>query len=963
MLAIQACTIIAGSGENLREIAMEIGCTLHSREIAVEIGCALHSREIAMEIGSALHSSAIRKSPMLDAFLCNTLVNMYGRCGSSVSRAEHAFDVLRHRRDLAAWNAMLLAYAEQGDGQKALQLYVHMQQAAGMNPDRLTTIFALRACCVLMTTGDEEAERELFAAREIGKSLHIDACKKGFDDADEFVGCSLMKMYGRTDAIAEVESVFGGLSGPDVASWNAMLSAYVELMHKSDLRSALLFGQRALCVYRQMEEEHVSDPLSCVLALQACTNLVCEDGFVEGQSFKALALEVGRALHADARKKGFASNLQVGRALHADAHCNGFASNLEVGRALHADAHCDGFASDLEVGTALHADAHCNGFASNLEVGRALHANAHKKEFASNLEVGRALHANAHCNGFASDLDVGRTSHANARKKEFASDLEVGRGLHADARNNAFASDLEVGRALHADAHCDGFASDLEFGRALHADARKKEFASDLEVGRALHADARCNGFASDLQVGRALHADARTKGFASDLDVGRKSHANARCNGFASDLEFGRASLHADARCDGFASDLVLGRASVHADARKKGFASNVFVGNAVISLYGRCGAIMEAEHVFSSLLRRDCTSWTSMLSTYVEQGLPERCLQLYTQMIEDGVRPDAWTYVVLLQACSAISGDRIEPSVSSTDSYRLDIGSSLHASIAARGFASDIYVSSTLVSMYGKCRGASIEEAENVFGSLLGPKLVSWTAMLSAYLERGHASKALDVYKEMAKRGICSNDVALNCALQACSATGSLEMCREIHFGLVSSGCDRVPWVAATLIHAYGSCTSMRDGQAFFGTLLRPGIVAWNACISGHAAKGGFLRSLDAFKELKAEGVLPDEVTYTAILSACGHIGAVDRGLECFESMSNEHGLVPGVKHYCSMVDLLGRVGDLQGLCCFLERIPVETDLRFWVCILGSCCTHGSSELARYAFHNATQQAVPRT
>ena len=119
--------------------------------------------------------------------------------------------------------------------------------------------------------------------------------------------------------------------------------------------------------------------------------------------------------------------------------------------------------------------------------------------------------------------------------------------------------------------------------------------------------------------------------------------------------------------------------------------------------------------------------------------------------------------------------------------------------------------------------------------------------------------------------------------------------------------------------------------------------------------------MKSIDIFEKLKIASVQPDEVTFTVILSACSHIGLVSRGMEYFHAMSNEYGLMPNIKHYCSMMDLLGRVGDLEGLRTLLERMPIQADLHVWMCTLGSCCTHGNLELAKYAFDHATSVHGP--
>eukprot|EP00250_Pteridium_aquilinum_P011414 c2004_g1_i1 orf=1-642(-) len=64
-----------------------------------------------------------------------------------------------------------------------------------------------------------------------------------------------------------------------------------------------------------------------------------------------------------------------------------------------------------------------------------------------------------------------------------------------------------------------------------------------------------------------------------------------------------------------GSVSDLARGK-KFHDDARKRGFMSHAFVANTIVSMYGKCGALADAEDVFSALPQQDAVSWNAMLS-----------------------------------------------------------------------------------------------------------------------------------------------------------------------------------------------------------------------------------------------------------------------------------------------------------------------------------------------------------
>eukprot|EP00250_Pteridium_aquilinum_P021974 c25273_g4_i2 orf=1-831(+) len=253
----------------------------------------------------------------------------------------------------------------------------------------------------------------------------------------------------------------------------------------------------------------------------------------------------------------------------------------------------------------------------------------------------------------------------------------------------------------------------------------------------------------------------------------------------------------------------------------------------------------------------------------------------------------------------------------------------------------------------MYGKC--GAVAEAEAVFDALSQQNIVSCNAMLSAHVQHGQEEKALQLYRQMQKQCEIMDEITFTCLLQACSVTGSLDMCEHLHFSIVSAGYDSILFVAATLVCAYGSCASMVNVHSFFNGLSKPDIGVWNACIDGHAREGNASASEYMFESLTFVGIKPDKVTFTSMISACSHTGLSAKGLEYFESMSREYGIDRDLKHYGSMLDLLGRAGQLERVQDMLRRMPILPDLNIWLALLGACHTHRNLEMAAHAFNHA--------
>lgn len=71
-----------------------------------------------------------------------------------------------------------------------------------------------------------------------------------------------------------------------------------------------------------------------------------------------------------------------------------------------------------------------------------------------------------------------------------------------------------------------------------------------------------------------------------------------------------------------------------------------------------------------------------------------------------------------------------------------------------------------------------------------------------------------------------------------------------------------------------------------------------------------------------------------------------------ECFSyfhRMKNEYRIVPGIKHYGCVLDLLGRAGRLVEAYNFLENLPIEPTPLLWRTLLAACSIHGNVNLGK--------------
>ncbi|KAM1122377.1 hypothetical protein ACFX2I_003939 [Malus domestica] len=145
------------------------------------------------------------------------------------------------------------------------------------------------------------------------------------------------------------------------------------------------------------------------------------------------------------------------------------------------------------------------------------------------------------------------------------------------------------------------------------------------------------------------------------------------------------------------------------------------------------------------------------------------------------------------------------------------------------------------------------------------------------------------------------------------------------------------------------YCKCGSIEDALRVFKHLLKSNVITWNAIISGLAMHSRVDDALDYFSKMERAGVVPSDVTYIGILSACSHAGLVEKGRAFFIHMINVIGLEPRVEHYGCMVDLLGRAGLLEEAEELILNMPIQPNDVTWKALLGACKMQGNIEMGK--------------
>ncbi|XP_073007006.1 pentatricopeptide repeat-containing protein At2g15690, mitochondrial-like [Typha latifolia] len=102
--------------------------------------------------------------------------------------------------------------------------------------------------------------------------------------------------------------------------------------------------------------------------------------------------------------------------------------------------------------------------------------------------------------------------------------------------------------------------------------------------------------------------------------------------------------------------------------------FRADLQINNKFLEMYGKCNSMVDARRTFDHMPDRNMDSWHLMIEGYANNNLGDEGLQLFEQMKNVGIRPDAGTFLLVLSACA--SAEAIEEGFIQFDSMFKDYG-----------------------------------------------------------------------------------------------------------------------------------------------------------------------------------------------------------------------------------------------------------------------------------------------
>lgn len=485
---------------------------------------------------------------------------------------------------------------------------------------------------------------------------------------------------------------------------------------------------------------------------------------------------------------------------------------------------------------------------------------------------------------------------------------------------------------------CAGLSA-LSFGSQLHGHSLKMHFGFDTIVGTAtVDMYAKCGRLCDAKKLFHTLSIHNLQSYNAIIIGCARVDQGLEALQLFhnlmKTDLGFDDISLSGAFSACAVIKSYTSG-VHLHGLTIKSMLRANVCVENAILDMYGKCGALAEARHMFDEMQTRDAVSWNAIIAAYEQNGNVDETLQLLLSMLSSGFEPDEFTFGSVLKACAGLQS--------------LNYGMEIHGRVVKSGMGLEPFVGSALVDMYCKC--VKIEDAKKIHERMVEQTMVSWNAIISGFSLQEQSEEAQKFFSQMLKLGTKPDNFTFATVLDTCANLATVNLGRQIHGQIIKQEMQSDVFICSTLVDMYSKCGNMQDSRLMFEKSPNKDFVTWNAMICGYAQHGLGDDAVRVFESMKLNNVKPNHATFVSVLRACAHMGLVEKGSQYFNSMLSNYNLSPQLEHYSCMVDILGRSGQVSKALKLINDMPVEADDVIWRTLLGVCKIHKNVEVAEKA------------
>lgn len=345
----------------------------------------------------------------------------------------------------------------------------------------------------------------------------------------------------------------------------------------------------------------------------------------------------------------------------------------------------------------------------------------------------------------------------------------------------------------------------------------------------------------------------------------------------------------------------------------------------------------VSHAISLFDQYEEPDAFLCNTIVRSLVGLNDPHGALNFYyDKMVGKFVLPNNYTFPLLAKVCAEIGSVRE--------------GGKTHGRVVKFGFESDLFVQNALIHMYFVF--GRIRDARDVFDESPGSDLVTWNSMVDGYVKNGEVGVARGVFNAMSER----DAFTWNSMIAGYVAIGDVEEAKRLFEEMPFR--DIISW--NSLMDGYARIGDISCARAFFDRMPFKNVVSWNMMLALYVRSKNYSECLNLFDKMMEGGhAQPNEATLVSILTACAHLGRLDRGKWVHTYIINHRKIVPDVLLSTALLTMYAKCGVMDMAREVFDEMP-ERSIVSWNSMIMGYGMHGYGEKALEVFLEMEERGV---
>lgn len=352
----------------------------------------------------------------------------------------------------------------------------------------------------------------------------------------------------------------------------------------------------------------------------------------------------------------------------------------------------------------------------------------------------------------------------------------------------------------------------------------------------------------------------------------------------------------------------------------------------------FKRCSSLKELESLYAFMIKTNatqdcfltnqfitasssirCTEWViaafnqlkdpntfvynAVIGAFLRCFHPLRALEMYVDMLKTEVRPTSFTFSSIIKSCTCLKA--------------VEFGDSIHGQVWKCGFETHLHVQTAIIDYYSNF--GKVAEARLIFDKMPERDDFAWTTMVSAHVRFGDLSSARKLFDEMPEKNTAS-------------------------------------W--NTMLNGFARIGDVKSAKQLFSGIPQKDLISWTTMINCYSQNKHYKEALEIFKEMKDNGINPDEVTMSTIISSCAHLGWLEQGKEIHMYVV-QSGLYLDVYIGSSLIDMYAKCGAMERSLVVFFKLS-EKNLFCWNSVIEGLAAHGCAREALAIFRMMEKEKI---